>query len=107
MNRLEARPLEKHPELNSKSVDDLCRGINTVPEDIRTAVRNNGGGHWNHSQFWKWMAPKAGGAPTGKIGDAIKSSFGGFDAFKEQMNKGGVGRSYADAPPRRLFPACL
>ena len=84
--------LEKHPELNSKSVDDLCRGINNVPEDIRTAVRNNGGGHWNHSQFWKWMAPKAGGAPTGKIGDAIKSSFGGFDAFKEQWSKAGVGR---------------
>jgi len=62
--------LEKHPELQSKSIDDLCRGINSVPEDIRTAVRNNGGGHWNHSQFWKWMAPNAGGAPTGKIGDA-------------------------------------
>ena len=84
--------LEKHPELGSKSVDDLCRGISSVPEDIRTAVRNNGGGHWNHSQFWKWMAPSAGGAPTGKIGDAIKSSFGGFDAFKEQWSKAGVGR---------------
>ena len=84
--------LEKHPELGSKTVDELCRGINTVPEDIRTAVRNNGGGHWNHSQFWKWMAPSAGGAPTGKIGDAIKSSFGGFDAFKEQWSKAGVGR---------------
>ena len=50
--------LEKHPELQSKSVEDLCRGINSLPEDIRTAVRNNGGGHWNHSMFWKWMAPE-------------------------------------------------
>jgi Fe-Mn family superoxide dismutase len=84
--------LEKHPELNSKSIDELCRGINTVPEDIRTAVRNNGGGHWNHSMFWKWMAPSAGGAPTGKIGDAITASFGGFDKFKEEWSKAGVGR---------------
>ena len=63
--------LEKHPELQAKSIDDLCRGINSVPEDIRTAVRNNGGGHWNHSMFWTWMAPNAGGAPTGKVADAI------------------------------------
>ena len=84
--------LEKHPELQSKSIEDLCRGINSVPEDIRTAVRNNGGGHWNHSMFWKWMGPNAGGAPTGKIGDAINASFGGFDAFKEQWGKAGVGR---------------
>ena len=84
--------LEKHPELASKSVEDLCRGINNVPEDIRTAVRNNGGGHWNHSQFWKWMAPAAGGAPTGKIGDAINSSFGSFDNFKTEFQKAGVGR---------------
>ena len=76
--------LEKHPDLQSKSIDDLCRGIGSIPEDIRTPVRNNGGGHWNHSKFWTWMAPKAGGAPTGKIGDAINSSYGGFDAFKEQ-----------------------
>ena len=54
--------LEKHPDLQGKSVDDLCRGINSVPEAIRTAVRNNGGGHWNHSKFWTWMAPSAGGA---------------------------------------------
>ena len=84
--------LEKHPELQSKSIDDLCRGISSVPEDVRTAVRNNGGGHWNHSKFWTWMAPKAGGAPTGKAADAITSSFGSFDAFKEQFAKAGVGR---------------
>src|SRR4030095_10512524 len=69
--------LDKHPELQSKSIEDLCRGINSVPEDIRTAVRNNGGGHWNHSRFWQWMAPGAGGAPSGKAADAINSAFGG------------------------------
>ena len=84
--------LEKHPELQSKSIEDLLKGINTVPEDIRTAVRNNGGGHANHSMFWQIMGPNAGGAPTGAIADAINGSFGGFDAFKEQVNKGGAGR---------------
>src|SRR3982751_3473330 len=84
--------LEKHPELNAKSVEDLLRGINSVPEDIRTAVRNNGGGHANHSMFWQIMGPKAGGAPSGAIGDAINSSFGSFDKFKEEFKKAGVGR---------------
>jgi Fe-Mn family superoxide dismutase len=84
--------LEKHPELQSKSAEDLIKGINSVPEDIRTAVRNNGGGHVNHSMFWQIMGPNAGGAPTGAIGDAITSSFGSFDAFKEQFAKAGVGR---------------
>ena len=84
--------LEKHPELQSKSVDELLANINTVPEDIRTAVRNNGGGHANHTMFWQIMGPNAGGAPTGAIADAIKSSFGSFDAFKEQFAKAGVGR---------------
>ena len=84
--------LEKHPELQSKSVEDLIRGINSVPEDIRTAVRNNGGGHANHSMFWQIMGPKAGGAPSGAIADAIKSAFGSFDKFKEEFKKAGVGR---------------
>jgi len=84
--------LEKHPELQSKSVEDLLRNINTVPEDIRTAVRNNGGGHANHTMFWQIMGPNAGGAPTGAIADAITGSFGSFDAFTEQVNKAGVGR---------------
>jgi Fe-Mn family superoxide dismutase len=84
--------LEKYPELQSKTVEDLLKGINTVPEDIRTAVRNNGGGHANHSMFWQIMGPKAGGAPTGAIADAITSSFGSFDAFKEQFAKAGVTR---------------
>src|ERR1700674_3911554 len=84
--------LKKHPELQSKSVEDLLRNLNTVPEDIRTAVRNNGGGHVNHTMFWQIMGPRAGGAPTGAIADAITGSFGSFDAFKEQFTKAGIGR---------------
>lgn len=91
INNLNAA-IEKAPELASKSLDDLIRGINTVPESVRTAVRNNGGGHWNHSMFWKWMAPNAGGEPGGNIGKAIKDSFGGFDKFKEQWSAAGAGR---------------
>jgi superoxide dismutase, Fe-Mn family len=84
--------LDKHPELHNKSLDDLLRGLNSVPEDIRTAVRNNGGGHWNHSMFWKLMGPNTGGAPTGAVADAINSSFGSFDKFKEQLQAAGLGR---------------
>ena len=84
--------LEKYPELQSKGIEDLLRDINKVPEDIRPAVRNNGGGHMNHTAFWQWMAPKAGGAPTGALADAIKAAFGSFDGFKEQFTKAGVTR---------------
>src|SRR6059058_3723750 len=84
--------LEKHPELQSKSIEDLLKGLNGVPEDIRTAVRNNGGGHWNHSMFWQIMGPKAGGEPKAKIADAIKSSFGDFAKFKEQFAAAATGR---------------
>src|SRR5919197_642164 len=84
--------LDKHPELQSKSIEDLLRGINSVPDDIRTAVRNNGGGHANHSMFWQIMGPNAGGAPSGALADAINGSFGGFDKFKEEVKKAGVGR---------------
>jgi superoxide dismutase, Fe-Mn family len=84
--------LDKHPELHNKSLDDLLRGLNSVPEDIRTAVRNNGGGHWNHSMFWKLMGPNTGGTPTGAVADAINSSFGSFDKFKEQLQAAGLGR---------------
>ena len=84
--------LDKHPELQSKSIEELLRGINTVPEDIRTAVRNNGGGHANHSMFWEIMAPHAGGAPVGAIADAINGSFGTFDTFKDLFGKAGLGR---------------
>jgi Fe-Mn family superoxide dismutase len=84
--------LDKHPELHNKSLDDLLRGLNSVPDDIRTAVRNNGGGHWNHSMFWKLMGPNTGGAPSGAVADAINSSFGSFDKFKEQLQAAGLGR---------------
>ena len=84
--------LDKHPELHNKSLDDLIRNVNSVPEDIRTAVRNNGGGHWNHSLFWKLMAANAGGAPTGDVANGINAAFGSFDKFKEQFNAAGLGR---------------
>jgi len=91
VNNLNAA-LEKHADLQSKSAEDLIKNLSAVPDDVRTAVRNNGGGHVNHTMFWEIMGPGKGGAPTGKIGDAITGTFGSFDAFKEQMNKGGVGR---------------
>ena len=91
VNNLNAA-LEKHPGLQSKSVEDLVRGINTVPEDIRPAVRNNGGGHLNHTMFWEIMGPGKGGEPKGGIADAIKSTFGDFEKFKTQMNDAGVKR---------------
>ena len=78
--------LEKHPELQSKTVEELVSGINSVPEDIRTAVRNNGGGHVNHSMFWQIMTPNGGGEPTGDLGNAITQAFGSFDNFKAQFN---------------------
>ena len=68
--------IEKHPELGQKSVEELLRDINAVPEDIRTVVRNNGGGHANHSLFWQIMGPNAGGEPSGRLAEAIKSAFG-------------------------------
>jgi Fe-Mn family superoxide dismutase len=84
--------LEKHPDLQKKSVEELLKGANSVPDDIKTAVRNHGGGHSNHTMFWEIMGPGKGGEPTGAIGDAIKSSFGSFETFKEQFEKAGVGR---------------
>ncbi len=84
--------IEKAPELASKSLEDLVKGIASVPEAVRTAVRNNGGGHLNHSMFWQIMGPNAGGAPTGAIADAINSSFGSFDKLKEQLKAAAVGR---------------
>jgi len=84
--------LDKHPDLKGKSVDDILRGINSVPEDIRTAVRNNGGGHANHTMFWRIMKPNGGGNPTGDIAKIINDKFGGFDSFKEKFNDNGVKR---------------
>ena len=80
------------PDLESKSVEDLIRNLDAVPADVRGAVRNNGGGHLNHSMFWKILGPKAGGAPSGKLGDDLEAAFGSFDAFKEKFEAAGVGR---------------
>jgi Fe-Mn family superoxide dismutase len=91
VNNLNAA-LEKAPELQGKSLDDLMRSVNSVPEAVRTAVRNNGGGHWNHSLFWRIMGPNAGGEPSGAVGDAIRSSFGDFAKFREQFAAAGTGR---------------
>ena len=91
VNNLNAA-IEKAPELASKSLDDLMRSAAKLPEAVRTAIRNNGGGHWNHSMFWQIMAPKAGGEPGGNLGAAIKSAFGDFAKFREQFSAAGVGR---------------
>src|ERR671912_2690778 len=91
VNNLNAA-LEKHPQLQSKSVEDLVKGVNSLPDDIKGPVRNNGGGHINHTMFWEIMGPGKGGEPTGPIGDAIKSTFGDFEKFKTQMNDAGVKR---------------
>jgi superoxide dismutase, Fe-Mn family len=91
VNNLNAA-LEKAPELAKKSLDDLMKSVNTLPEAVRTAVRNNGGGHWNHSMFWQIMAPKSGGEPGGKVGEAIKKTFGDFAKFREQFSAAATGR---------------
>ena len=91
VNNLNAA-LEKHAALQNKSAEDLLKSINTVPEDIRTAVRNNGGGHVNHTMFWEIMGPGKGGAPSGPIAEAIKSTFGDFEKFRTQLNDAGVKR---------------
>jgi Fe-Mn family superoxide dismutase len=84
--------LEKYPDFQKPGVDDLIRNIANVPEAIRTAVRNNGGGHANHSMFWQIMAPKAGGDPSGPLADAITASFGSLEAFKGEFKKAALGR---------------
>lgn len=84
--------LEKHPELADKSAEDLVKGLNSVPQDIRGAVRNNGGGHLNHTLFWMCMSPDGGGAPGGTLADSIKDAFGSFDAFKDEFSKAGATR---------------
>jgi len=91
VNNLNAA-IEKAPDLASKSLDDLMRNVSKLPEAVRTPIRNNGGGHWNHSMFWQIMAPKAGGEPGGALGAAIKSAFGDFAKFREQFSAAGVGR---------------
>jgi Fe-Mn family superoxide dismutase len=87
------KALESAPALAGKSIEELlANNCAAVPENIRTAVRNNGGGHINHSMFWQIMGPKAGGEPTGKLAEAIKSTFGSFDQFKTKLTEAGMGR---------------
>ena len=84
--------LEGHPDLASKSVDDLVADLASVPENIRGAVRNNGGGHSNHTMFWQVMGPNGGAGPSGNVANAIDAAFGAFDAFKEQFSAAGAAR---------------
>jgi Fe-Mn family superoxide dismutase len=91
VNNLNAA-LDKHPELHKKSLDDLIGDLKSVPEDIRGAVRNNGGGHWNHSMFWTIMKKGGGGEPSGDLAKAINDAFGGFAAFKEKLTNAGMTR---------------
>ncbi len=87
------KALESVTELQNKSIEELlANNCAIVPENIRTAIRNNGGGHINHSMFWQIMAPKAGGQPGGQLGEAIKSTFGSFENFKEKFNAAALGR---------------
>jgi Fe-Mn family superoxide dismutase len=84
--------LESAPELQSKSLEDLISNLDSVPESIRTAVRNNGGGHHNHSLFWEVIGPNGGGQPTGAIAEAINNELGGYDKFKEDFTKAATTR---------------
>ncbi|AZP05253.1 superoxide dismutase [Jeotgalibaca ciconiae] len=84
--------LEKHPELAEKSVEELLKDIDSVPEEIRTAIRNNAGGHANHSLFWEVLSPNGGGEPTGAIKDVIDEAFGNFADFKEKFTAAATGR---------------
>jgi superoxide dismutase, Fe-Mn family len=86
------KALEGDAALQSKSIDQILRGINQVPEKIRTAVRNNGGGHANHTMFWEIMAPKAGGNPSGPLADAINAAFGDLATFKTKLKEAALGR---------------
>jgi Fe-Mn family superoxide dismutase len=84
--------IEKHPELGEKSIEELLGNLSGVPEDIRTVVRNHGGGHFNHSIFWTLMGPGGGGEPGGAVADAINQAFGDFAAFKDTLSKAAIGQ---------------
>ncbi|WP_096434653.1 superoxide dismutase [Alteribacter populi] len=84
--------LEGHSDLQSKSLEDLLTNLEALPQDVRGAVRNNGGGHYNHTLFWQIMSPNGGGAPTGELADAINSAFGSFDKFKEDFKNAALTR---------------
>jgi Fe-Mn family superoxide dismutase len=83
--------IETHPELQSKSVEELLRELHQLPEDIRTAVRNNGGGHYNHCLFWLWMSPNGGGQPEGALKEALIERYGSFEAFTEEFTAKALG----------------
>jgi Fe-Mn family superoxide dismutase len=84
--------LDKHPDLHKKSLDDLLKNLNSVPEDIRGAVRNNGGGHMNHSMFWLIMKKGGGGEPQGELANALNAAFGNFAGFKDKLTQAGMTR---------------
>jgi superoxide dismutase, Fe-Mn family len=84
--------IEKHPELDGKPVEDLLRDLSGIPEDIRTVVRNHGGGHANHSLFWEIMSPSGGGEPSGALATALDAAFGGFAGFKDALSKAAIGQ---------------
>jgi Fe-Mn family superoxide dismutase len=83
--------LDKAPELQSKSLEELLRDLDSVPESIRTAVRNHGGGHYNHTEFWKWLSPDGGGEPSGALADALKQKYGDFQGFMDAFSEKAIG----------------
>ena len=84
--------LANYPDLQAKSVEELLSNLDAIPEAVRTVVRNNGGGHWNHSLFWQLMAPTAGGEPSGALAEAISAAFGSYADFKDKFKAAGTGR---------------
>lgn len=99
--------LDKHPDLHEKTVEELVADVEMIPEDIRTAVRNNGGGHLNHSMFWMFLAPSAGGAPSGKLAEVLAKTFGSFEAFQKEFeaaaaNRFGSGWAWLTVENRQL-----
>jgi len=84
--------LEKHPDLQGKSIEELLGSIDSIPQDIRTAVRNNGGGYANHDLFWRIMSPDGGGDPTGALADAIRTTFGSFDDLRKKVSDAAAGQ---------------
>ena len=91
--------LEGSSDWQGKNIEDIVKNLNQVPDNIRTAVRNNGGGHYNHTLFWDIMGPNAGGSPSGNLADKISQTFGGFDQFKEKFAAAAVVIFAPDAPP--------
>lgn len=83
--------LQKAPDLQSKTVEELIGALDSVPEEIRTAIRNHGGGHYNHTQFWQWMSPEGGGEPTGELADGLKQKYGDFQGFMDAFTEKALG----------------